>query len=210
MIDYVVANNPDDRILQKAALILNEGGLVCLPTETNWVILADPYKKSGPEKLFQIRHVNNTKHLTLFCRDFKSAQQVAIINDSAFRIMKKLDLMHFTFIFEAQKNITKYLKASKQDREVGIRFSQNKLLVKLLEHFNGILISTHIKHDMLEIEDDSYPIYSAQIEDFFGAKIDLILDPGEYKFSGPTTIIDFSHETAEVIRIGTGDTSLFR
>ena len=51
MIEYIIAHTPDDRVLKKASDILNQGGLVCLPTDTNWQVIANPYKKNSIEKL---------------------------------------------------------------------------------------------------------------------------------------------------------------
>src|SRR4051812_25417102 len=39
MIEYVVSQNPDDRKLARASQILRNGGLVCFPTETNWMVV---------------------------------------------------------------------------------------------------------------------------------------------------------------------------
>jgi tRNA A37 threonylcarbamoyladenosine synthetase subunit TsaC/SUA5/YrdC len=58
---------------------------------------------------------------------------------------------------------------------------------------------------MMEMEDDGNPLYSALIEDYYGNKIDMIIDPGEYEFIGNnTTIIDFTSGSPEVIREGAG------
>lgn len=205
MIEYVVEHNPDDRTLKKASQILRNGGLICFPTETNWVVVADPFNKEGVEKLYRFRHVENTKHFTVLCENFQKAQEVSFIDDSAFRLLKKMIPGSYTFIFEAQKKITKYLKASKADKEVGIRFPPKILCKKLLEVHGEVVISTHLTRDMLEMEDDELPLYSALIEEYFGNQIDLIIDPGEYDFIGNhTTIIDFTSGTPELIRQGAG------
>jgi tRNA threonylcarbamoyl adenosine modification protein (Sua5/YciO/YrdC/YwlC family) len=205
MIEYVVEHNPDDRTLNKASQILRNGGLICFPTETNWVVVADPFNKEGVEKLYRFRHVENTKHFTILCESFQKAQEVSFIDDSAFRLLKKMIPGSYTFIFEAQKKITKYLKASRTDKEVGIRFPPKILCKKLLEVHGEVVISTHLTRDMLEMEDDELPLYSALIEEYFGNQIDLIIDPGEYDFIGNhTTIIDFTSGTPELIRQGAG------
>ena len=205
MIEYVVEHNPDDRILKKASQILRNGGLICFPTETNWVVVADPFNKEGVEKLYRFRHVENTKHFTILCDSFQKAQEVSFIDDSAFRLLKKMIPGSYTFIFEAKKQITKYLKASKTDKEVGIRFPPKALCLKLLEVHGEVVISTHLTREMLELEDDGIPLYSALIEDHFGNQIDLIIDPGEYDFIGNhTTIIDFTSGAPEIIREGAG------
>ena len=109
MIEYVVEHNPDDRTLKKASQILRNGGLICFPTETNWVVVADPFNKEGVEKLYRFRHVENTKHFTVLCESFQKAQEGSFIDDSAFRLLKKMIPGSYTFIFEAQKKITKFL-----------------------------------------------------------------------------------------------------
>ncbi len=205
MIEYVVEHNPDDRTLKKASQILRNGGLICFPTETNWVVVADPFNKEGVEKLYRFRHVENTKHFTILCDSFQKAQEVSFIDDSSFRLLKKMIPGSYTFIFEAKKQITKYLKASKTDKEVGIRFPPKILCLKLLEVHGEVVISTHLTREMLELEDDGIPLYSALIEDHFGNQIDLIIDPGEYDFIGNhTTIIDFTSGAPEIIREGAG------
>ena len=93
MIEYVVEHNPDDRILLKASQILRNGGLICFPTETNWVVVADPFHKEGVDKLYRLRHVDNTKHFTILCDSFNKAQDISFIDDNAFRILKKISLL---------------------------------------------------------------------------------------------------------------------
>ena len=209
MIDYVVEHNPDDRILAKASQILRNGGLLCFPTETNWVVTCDPFNKNAVDKLYRLRHIENTKHLTVLCSSFKRAQEIAFIDDGAFRLMKKVIPGPYTFIFEAQKSITKYLKASKIDHQVGIRFPPSALVRSILDHYDSILLSTHLSHDMIEGAEEEIPLYGALIEDQLGRMIDLIIDPGETEFIGSTTIVDFSSGIPEVQRIGAGDPKLF-
>lgn len=168
-------------------------------------MVADPFNKEGVEKLYRFRHVENTKHFTILCDSFQKAQEVSFIDDSSFRLLKKMIPGSYTFIFEAKKQITKYLKASKTDKEVGIRFPPKILCLKLLEVHGEVVISTHLTREMLELEDDGIPLYSALIEDHFGNQIDLIIDPGEYDFIGNhTTIIDFTSGAPEIIREGAG------
>lgn len=209
MIEYVVEHNPDDRVLSKASQILRNGGLLCFPTETNWVVVADPFNKEGVEKLYRLRHVDNTKHFTILCQDFRKAMEIAFIDDGAYALLKKVVPGPYTFIFPAQKKITKQLKASKHDQEVGIRFPPSKLVQAILKANDEVVISSHISPDMMELEEESF-IYSALIEDYFGNLIDLIIDPGEVEFIGSTTIIDFTSGEPEVIREGIGEIGFFK
>ena len=210
MIEYVVEHNPDDRVLMRASQILQNGGLLCFPTETNWVVVCDPFKKESVDKIYRIRHIENTKHLTVLCSSFQKAMEIAFIDDSAFRLMKKVIPGPYTFIFEAQKKITKFLKASKVDHQVGIRFPPKQLCRSIMTAFDGVLLSTHISHDMIEGSDPDMPLYSLLIEDQFGSLIDMIIDSGETEFVGSTTIVDFTSGMPEVQRVGAGNPALFQ
>ncbi len=209
MIAYVIPESSEDRIFIKASQALAAGRLLCLPLDTNWVVLADPFVKEGVDKLYRFRHVDNTKHFTVFCADFKHAADIAYIDDAAFRLLRRVVPGSYTFIFKAQKKIIKHLKASKVDHEVGLRFPHSDLLKRLLEVHGSVAIGTHVTADMLPDHDELTPIWSGLIEDAFGQQLDMILDPGETEFTGPTTIISFSDGGPELVREGHGRIDLF-
>jgi len=204
MIEYIISHNPDDRVLKKACDILSQGGLVCLPTDTNWILIACPYQKEGVEKLYKIKRENGTKHFSLFCSDISMASDVAIIDNQSFKTLKKAIPGHYTFIFEASKKIAKVIKATKTDKEVGIRFVPSVLVTKLIETLGHPVISTNIPMQILNLNPED-EVFSYMIEDSdLSNVIDLIIDPGEHEFAGPSTIISFLNNEVSVIREGAG------
>lgn len=180
-----------------------------MPLDTNWVVLADPFSKAGVDALYRFRHVDNTKHFTLFCADFQQASDVAFIDDSAFRILKRVVPGPYTFIFKPQKKILKHLKASKTDHEVGIRFPESRLLERLLKSHGSPVIGSHLSHEMLPDHPEDVAVWSGLIEDTFSHQISQILDVGETEFSPSTTIISFSEGAPQLVRLGAGDVSVF-
>ncbi len=209
MISYIIPESPDIRILSQASQNLRDGRLICLPLDTNWVVLADPFTKQGVDALYRFRHVENTKHFTLFCADFHQASEIAFIDDSAFRILRRVVPGPYTFIFKPQKKILKHLKASKTDHEVGIRFPPSSLLASLLKLHDGPVIGSHLSHEMLPDHPEDVPIWSGLIDDTFSHQISQTIDTGENEFTPSTTIISFSEGHPELIRMGAGDISLF-
>jgi tRNA threonylcarbamoyl adenosine modification protein (Sua5/YciO/YrdC/YwlC family) len=173
-------------------------------------VACNPYIKSAVDKLYKLRHIENSKHLTVLCSGFSHANEIAFIDDGAFALMKRVVPGSFTFIFEAQKKITKFLKASKVDHQVGIRFPPHKLGQSIISSCGGILLSSHLYHEMIEGLEPDFPINSALIEDHLGQMIDLIIDSGETEFTGPTTIVDFTSGAPEINRIGIGNPAIFQ
>ena len=199
MIEYIIPQSPDDRILKKAVELLNNGEIIVAPTDTNWVMLANPFHKGAVEKLYRIKGEEKSHHFSLLCLDISRASEVAVISDFAFKKIKGKIPGHYTFIFEATKKIVKALKASKSDHQIGIRFVPSVLIEKLLEHFGECLLSTNID------KPNDEEIYSYQIEEQLKGRVQMIIDPGEYDFSGYSTIYDFSDEGMELVRAGAGN-----
>lgn len=208
MIEYVQLHNPDDRVLKKASQILSEENIICFPTDTSWILAACITKKKAIEKLYKIKHENDKKHFSILCNDISRATEVAQIDNNAFKILKKIIPGNYTFIFEATKQLAKQIKASKTDKEVGVRFVPSILVNKLIEIHGELLISTNIPKSLFNNEDQ---IYSYMLEDSISHLTDLIIDPGEFEFSGESTIINLANPgRPQVVREGSGDFSLFQ
>ncbi len=211
MIEYVIAHNPDDRVLEKASSVLKQGGIICFPTDTNWILAACSTHKDAIEKLYKIKKEGTQKHFSILCSDFSMASDLALIDNGAFRLLKKCIPGHYTFIFEATKKMAKLIQASKTDKEVGIRFVPSELVSKLIATHGEALVSTNIPKSLLGLAEDNLdPIYSYQIEEAISHMIGLIIDPGEIDFAGESSIVDFaSSEVPTIIREGAGDISFF-
>jgi len=207
MIEYVIAENPDDRILKKAADLLSSGKLVILPTDTNWVVVADPFSKKGVENLYSFKGEERSHHFSLLCDTIKRASESAFIDDNAYKILRNKIPCPFTFIFESRRPMIKALKASKADHQIGVRFSPSPLVKRLIEFYEKPLVSTNIPREKMGLNEDD-EVYGFQIEESLG-HIALILDPGELEFLGQSTVIDFSTGVMELIREGVGDPALF-
>lgn len=207
MIEYVIPNNPDDRILQKAADQLSKGELVILPTDTSWVIVADPFSKKGVDNLYAFKGEEKTHHFSLLCDTIKRAAESAYIDDNAYKILRNKIPGPYTFIFESKKAMIKALKASKSDHQIGVRFSPSELVIKLIEFYGKPLVSTNIPKEKVGVE-ESEELYGFQIDEALG-HMALVLDPGEFEFIGQSTVIDFSTGVMELIREGAGDPALF-
>lgn len=207
MIEYILRNSPDDRILKKASAALKSGKLICLPSDTNWVLLADPYSKGATDRLYKVKKEGSQKHFSVFCKDISMASEIAKIDNAAFKVLKKHIPGNFTFIFEATKKIAKTLSATKADKEIGVRFVPCNIIDKLLEIHGDILITSQVPPEISNIPEEE-DLYSYMLEDSLRGIVEMIIDPGEVEFHGKSTIVSFLGGYPEVIREGAGDASL--
>ena len=207
MIEYVFAHDPDDRIIEKARLLLKDGHLIVVPTDTNWVLVGDAFNKKAVESLYRLKGEEKSHHFSLLCSDLSKASELAYIPDRAFKLIRNKIPGHYTFIFEASKKVTKALKASKTDHQIGLRFVPEVLISRLLEAHGGALISSHLDEKLMKrpLEEGADPIYSYEIDDTLGNQVGLIIDPGEVNFVGTSTIYDLREGVMELVRDGAGE-----
>ena len=205
MIQYILDHNPDDRILKRASEIMKKGGIICLPTDTHWVILTDAFSKEGVDKLYKFKGEQKTHHFSILCSSISMASQYAAIPDSSFRLINRKIPGHYTFIFEASKKMIKTLKASKTDHEIGLRFIPSNFINALIDVHGEGLISTNVDEQVLGMSFNLNELYSFQLEEALMGKVDMIIDPGEYSFVGSSTIYNLAGELPELIREGAGE-----
>lgn len=203
MIEYVIAQSPDDRVIQKACNHLNKDGIIVIPTDTNWVMTASFDSKKAIDRLYRIKGESKHHHFSLLCSDLSMASDVAIIDDSAFRFIKKHIPGSFTFILEAQHRVTKLLQASKTDKEIGIRFPPGLLARTLISSFGKPLVSTNISSQLIGLDEGIVP-YGYIIDEQLAHVVDLIIDPGEVDFLGQSTIVSMTNDSIEITRQGVG------
>lgn len=224
MIEYVIENNPDDRILRRASNLLQQNGIIALPTDTSWVLAVNPSSKKAVDDLYRLKHVDHHKHFSLLCNSISQASNYAVISDAAYRQINKLVPGPYTFIFPPTKNLPKSIRDYRKDKEIGIRIPSSFLCQKLVEFCDVPLLTTSLSsflidsinsdndyndHDNNEEKDLIYiqkerEIYSYQIEDRLAHIVSMILDPGELNLLGASTVISYLKESPEIIRAGSG------
>jgi len=218
MIHYIVGNNPDERIINKASQALLEGRIICFPTDTNWVLAASPFSKAGVENLYRVKGIDRKKHLSLLCNKISQASQYAIISNQTYRTIKRVIPGPYTFVFNPTRDIPRIIKEHRGSKEIGIRLPKSVLCSRLLENNPTPLLTTSVTLSMLQKHffdnDPNKPtdsnILSYQVEDAIGNWVSMILDPCDVKFDGESTVIDFSEDdTPQILREGAGDISSF-
>ncbi|GHV36530.1 threonylcarbamoyl-AMP synthase [Spirochaetia bacterium] len=222
MIEYVVPSNIDDRILTRAVQILNEGGLLALPTDTSWSLVCSLKSREGIKKLRALSNERDERHFTLLCSDISQFGEFCSLDNTRFRLIKRLSPGPYVFILKTLPGTEKALGLRR--REAGVRIPGYPLplaLIKMLEH---PLYSVTAKQSMVSGYQD--PFGDAEEDrDEAGAElppipeenlfeggwelegipgVDLILDGGEEQNRIFSTILDISGDEVKLLRQGAG------
>lgn len=193
--------SPQMRYIQKAVEILKKGGIIIYPTDTVYGIGCDIFNKDALERLFLIKNDINTKLLSFICGDLKDIANYAKVSDYAYRTMKRLLPGPYTFILPAAKEVPKKLWSKR--KTVGIRVPDNAVILTVVAELGHPIISSSVTNRAGDIV--SGPL---EIRTIFSSQVDLMLSVGHLG-NKPSSVIDLSDDTPQVVRVGAGDVSLF-
>lgn len=200
---YMHPDNPQQRLLKQAVEIINSGGVIVYPTDSGYALGCQMGNKKALEQICRIRNISKDHNFTLVCRDLSELSEYARVDNANFRLLKNNTPGAYTFVFKGTKEVPKRLLNPKR-KTIGIRIPDNNITIALLEELGEPLMST----SLILPGKDSTEFDPEEIRDNLEKQVDLILNGG-YLGEKPTTVIDFSEGTAEILRVGEGDPEPF-
>ncbi|MCK8044006.1 MULTISPECIES: L-threonylcarbamoyladenylate synthase [Shewanella] len=200
---YMHEENPQARLISQAVNVIKSGGVIVYPTDSGYALGCLIGDKDAMSKIARIRQIENDHNFSLMCRDQSELANYARVDNQAYRLLKQNTPGPYTFIFKASKEVPKRLQNPKK-KTIGIRVPDNVIALALLEALDEPLMSTSLilpGQDFTESDPE-------HIRDILEHQVDLIIHGG-YLGEKPTTVIDLSDDTIEVIREGAGDVTPF-
>ncbi len=201
---YVHPDNPQGRLMKQTAEIIKQGGVIVYPTDSGYALGCHLGDKKALERICRIRNINKDHNFTLVCQDLSQISEYTRVDNSAFRLLKNNTPGAYTFIFKGSKEVPKRLLNPKK-KTIGIRVPDNTIAQALLSELAEPIMSTSLimpGQDMAEYDPE-------QIRDLLEHQVDLIVNGGHLG-EHPTTVVDFSNDSIELIRVGEGDPSPFQ
>ncbi|XAS65721.1 L-threonylcarbamoyladenylate synthase [Pseudarthrobacter sp. So.54] len=195
--------NPQARSISQAVEIVRSGGLIAYPTDSCYALGAQIGNREALDRIRTIRHLNDKHHFTLVCKDFAQLGQFVQIDNDVFRTLKAVTPGSYTFILPATKEVPRRLLHPKK-KTVGVRIPDNRVVQALLAELGEPLLSS-----TLLLPDEDEPLTQGwEIKERLEHVVDAVIDSGDCG-AEPTTVIDYSSGTAEIVRRGMGDPSRF-
>lgn len=201
---YVHPDNPQGRLMKQAAAIISQGGVIVYPTDSGYALGCHIGDKKALERVCKIRDIDKEHNFTLMCSDLSELSEYTRVDNSAFRLLKNNTPGPYTFIFKGSKEVPKRLLNPKR-KTIGIRVPDNNIAQALLAELGEPIMSTTLimpGEDMAEFDPE-------HIRDILEHQVDLIINGGHLG-EHPTTVIDFSNDDVEIIRVGEGDPTPFQ
>jgi tRNA threonylcarbamoyl adenosine modification protein (Sua5/YciO/YrdC/YwlC family) len=197
--------NPEVRKISKVVEILQKGGIVIYPTDTIYGIGCDLMNRKSIERLCQIMDIKpHNLDLSFICHDLSQiATFVRRMDTPVFKLLKKALPGPYTFIMESSSQVPKILDVNK--KTVGIRIPNHNITRAIVAELSRPLITSSIKDDDLIKE---YTTDPEEIYEDFKQRVDIVIDGGAGG-NVPSTVVDCTQESFEIIRKGLGDIEMF-
>ena len=192
-------DNPQDRLLKQAVAMIHEGAVIALPTDASYVLACHLGDKAALDRIRTIRRLDPSHLMTLLCKDLSSVGSYAKIENSTFRLLKKLTPGPFTFILTASREVPNRLLHPKR-KTIGLRIPDSAICQHLLSLLGEPLLAT-----TLTLSGEDLPLTDADdMREKLQHHVDLIIDGGPGSLTA-TTVIDATQSTPVLVRQGLGD-----
>ena len=196
-------DNPQGRLLERAAEILRLGGVLVYPTDSCYALGCRLGDKAAVERIRRIRQTGKDHNFTLVCRDLSEIATYAKVDNSAYRLLRSLTPGPYTFILKATGEVPRRLQTAKR-RSIGIRVPDHAIAQGVLDAFGFPIMSS-----TLMLPGESVPMTDGEeIRDRLQNDVEAVIDGGSCGFE-PTTVLDLSEGDVTVLRKGKGETAGF-
>jgi tRNA threonylcarbamoyl adenosine modification protein (Sua5/YciO/YrdC/YwlC family) len=188
--------NPQMRLINKVTEVIEKGGVIAYPTDSGYALGCALGNKTAMERIVKIRKLKRHHHFTLMLRDLSHVGEYAKLNNSGFRLLKKILPGAYTFILEGVKEIPNRLLNGNR-RTIGVRVSSNMIVQAILGGLEDPLMSVSLIMQ-------GYEFYNGNdVKTVLSNSIDLIIDSGHCP-PEPTSVIDISEDEILILREGAG------
>lgn len=193
--------DPQPRKIAEVVAAIRQGGLIAYPTDSSYAFGCHIGDKSAMDRIRRIRRTDKQHNFTLVCSDLSEISLYARIDNWAYRLLRSLTPGPYTFILEATREVPKRLQ-NPQRRTIGLRVPDNAIVHAMLQSLGEPIMSS-----TLILPGDDWPLTDVdEIAARIGAQIELIVDGGPAGME-PTTVLDLTSGSIEVLRVGRGDVS---
>lgn len=188
--------HPTHDLINEAAFVIKNGGVIAFPTQHLYGLGADAFNTDAVKRVFEIKQRPDDKPLlVLIDKHYDLTGLVQNVPYAATRIMERFWPGAVTIVFKAKYTLPASLTAG-TDR-IGVRMPEHPVALALTNAVQGPITATSANitgHSGCSLASDLDP----KITD----KLDLILDVGALKGGIGSTVVDVTAGSPKILREG--------
>ena len=176
---------PDTSEIQgRAAGIIARGGVIAFRTDTFYGLGADPFNESAIRKIKELKGREDRKPILVLISDHEQLERLISQQSTAFNLLaEQFWPGPLTIIGPANPELSADLTAG--TKTVGVRLPDDDKVRSLVRSSGGALTATSANPSGA-----SPAKTAAEVLNYFGERIELIVDGGPAKTDQPSTVVD--------------------
>ena len=182
--------------VQQAARVVASGGLIAFRTDTFYGLGVDPFNRGAVQRIKELKGREDRKPILIVISDRDQVEEFIAEPSRSFQLLSK-DFWPgaLTLIGSARPDVPAEITAGTVT--IGVRLPNDERVRALVRACGGALTATSANPS------HEAPATSAEmVKNYFGEKIDLIIDDGESQTDSPSTVVDASGDQPSLIREG--------
>jgi tRNA threonylcarbamoyl adenosine modification protein (Sua5/YciO/YrdC/YwlC family) len=188
------AEHPQPRVIERAAGVLGDAGLLGYPTDSCYALGCDAQSRRAVERLYTLKGRDRRKPFALLVPDLADVARYAIVSNFAYRVLRQHTPGAFTFVLPSTRLVPELL-LNKQ-KQVGIRVPAAPVAAELARALRGPLVTT------TAIGEDGEPQADPRdIKERYGHALAMVLDAG-LRPGHPSTVVSLLDDQIEILRQG--------
>lgn len=196
IVETLDKNHPDQEVIDRAASIIRQGGLVAFPTETVYGLGADGLQEEAARKIYEAKGRPSDNPLILHIASIESLQELAIdIPDSAYALAKEFWPGPLTMILKKSEKVPYGTTGGLNT--VAIRMPKDEIALNLIR-----TSGCYIAAPSANTSGRPSPTMAKHVLEDMDGKIEMILDGGQVGIGIESTIVDLTSEKPMILRPG--------
>jgi L-threonylcarbamoyladenylate synthase len=189
-------NQPDIKIINQAAIVLKNGGLIVYPTDTAYGLGGNALNENVIKKVYEIKGRGHNKPTHVIVRDWKMIKEISEPNAQARLLFDNFLPGPLTIILN-KKNLVPDILTSGL-KTLGMRIPDCKV-TKLISIQASLPYTTPSANKSGGKTPYSIKEVATELD---MEKVDLVIDCGTLPKTKPSTIIDLSRKPLKILRDG--------
>lgn len=186
-----------DRNIEEAARILAEGGIVIIPTDSNYCVVADPFCKEAVERIYWVKQMEQANHpLTLFLGLPTDSEKYAHSSPFFESLIEKLWPSQISFVLKKKRGVIPEYVTSNLDT-VSLLHHEIDLIPQICDLIGGAICGSSAN-----LSGRGSVFFLEEAIEQIGQEVDYILDNGPARVRHNNTVIDLTFDPPQVVRIG--------
>lgn len=188
--------NPSAEVINLAATVLRDGGIVVFPTETVYGLGALADSRFGPYEIFEVKVRPTEMPIPMLVETEDALDTWGIdVPDYAHNIARKYWPGAVTLVVKASERVPRDFRAS--DGTIGLRSPNHEVVRELLQAAGGPIFATSAN-----THGNPAPSTFAEIEPRIIFAADIALDGGETQHQNSSTVVLCIGEEPVIVREG--------